>query len=576
MEESILTIEDLTIAFKGQIQNAVHKLSFSLASGQTLGVVGESGSGKSLTSLAIMGLLPENAQIKQGQIKFRDGEGLIDLLGLKNREMRTYRGNRIAMIFQEPMTSLNPVIQCGEQVAEAIRLHQSVSKKEAKNKVIKWFQEVHLPRPRQIYSSYPHELSGGQKQRVMIAMAMCCNPDLLIADEPTTALDVTVQKKILYLIKALQKKHGMSVIFITHDLGVVAEIADKVVVMNSGEKVESGITSDLFLYPRHPYTKGLLACRPPLDFKMKRLPTVSDFLSLTEDVSPSQFIEGLKISKEEQKLGLEKVLSRPRILEVSHLKTYFPIYQGVFKRLKGYVKAVDDVSFRVHDGETLGLVGESGCGKTTLGRSVLRLIEPSAGKVYYKDKILTDLNPHEIRKIRKEIQIIFQDPYASLNPRIQVGKAILEPMQVHQLGENNRERKEKVIELMETVGLSADQYSRFPHEFSGGQRQRICIARALALAPKFIICDESVSALDVSVQAQVLNLLNQLKEKFNFTYIFISHDLSVVKYMSDRIIVMKDGKIQESGISEEIYHRPQSTYTKKLIDAIPRFNPELV
>lgn len=578
MGNEILNIQNLSIFFGDQQSvPAVKNLSFKLTSGQTLGVVGESGSGKSLTSLAIMGLLPPAVKSIEGTITYHKGEDApIDLLKLPPKQIRRFRGKEIAMIFQEPMTSLNPVISCGEQVAEAIRLHQNLGRKAAKAQVIEWFEEVQLPRPEQIYKSYPHEISGGQKQRVMIAMAMCCRPKLLIADEPTTALDVTVQKKILHLIKDLQKKHQMSVIFITHDLGVVAEIADEIIVMKAGEKVESGSTANLFLKAEHPYTKGLLACRPPMDFKMKQLPVVADFLNLEKQISPAQYIEKYKVSKLEQEQSLEKILCQPKLLEVVNLKTYFPVYQGVFRKIKQYIKAVDGVSFHLHKGETLGLVGESGCGKTTLGRSILRLVEPSSGEVFYQGRSLTALNSNEMRKIRKKIQIIFQDPYSSLNPRIPIGRAILEPMQVHEVGENQLQRKEKVIELLETVGLTAEHFNRYPHEFSGGQRQRVCIARALALSPEFIICDESVSALDVSVQAQVLNLLNDLKQKFNFTYIFISHDLSVVKYMSDRMIVMKEGKIQEMGVAEEIYKNPQSEYTKKLIEAIPKIQPEFV
>lgn len=577
-EKPLIEIKNLSISF-GNGENkveAVKNLSYSVPKGKTIGIVGESGSGKSLTSLSIMGLLHPAATIESGEIYFNHHDSTISLLELSDQEMRKYRGNEIAMIFQEPMTSLNPVIKCGEQVAEALRLHKRLSKKEAKKKTIEWFKEVHLPRPEQIYEAYPHQISGGQKQRVMIAMAMCCEPQLLIADEPTTALDVTVQETILELIKTLQIKHNMSVIFITHDLGVVAEIADEVVVMKSGEKVESNYTHTLFQNPKHHYTKGLLACRPPMEFRLKRLPTVQDFLSLDEDQPVDDFLKKLKISDKEQRDTLDVVLKSPKLIEIEHLKTYFPIQKGIFRKTVGYVKAVDDVSFHVHKGETLGLVGESGCGKTTLGRSILRLIEPSSGNVKYKGTDISSLGSNEMRALRKDLQIIFQDPYSSLNPRMKIGSAILEPMQVHKLESNNAIRKEKVIELMETVGLKADQFNRYPHEFSGGQRQRVCIARALALSPKFIICDESVSALDVSVQAQVLNLLNELKNKFSFTYIFISHDLSVVKYMSDRIVIMKNGRIEEQGIAEDIYRNPTSEYTKKLIGAIPRIKFEPV
>ncbi|MFT4756043.1 MAG: peptide/nickel transport system ATP-binding protein [Vicingaceae bacterium] len=565
-KQRLIEIKNLCISF-GARKTITH-LSYSINEGETLGVVGESGSGKSLTSLSIMGLLHPSAKIDSGEILFHHNGQTIDLLKLKNEEMRKFRGNDIAMIFQEPMTSLNPVIKNGEQVAEALRLHKNLSRKEAREKTIELFKEVQLPRPESIYDSYPHQISGGQKQRVMIAMAISCEPKLLIADEPTTALDVTVQKTILDLIKSLQQKRNMSVIFITHDLAVVAEVADNVVVMKSGEKVESETTQQLFENPQHPYTKGLLACRPPMDFRLKKLPIVEDFLSLDQPVA--QFINQLKMSKQEQQNKLNSVLAQNKIIEVSNLNTHFPIHKGVFRKTVGYVKAVNKVSFHVHKGETLGLVGESGCGKTTLGRSILRLVEPTSGSIKYNGQELTTLDSSAMRAKREDLQIIFQDPYSSLNPKMKVGKAILEPMKVHKIESNDSIRKEKVIDLMEVVGLDANLFDRYPHEFSGGQRQRVCIARALAMNPKFIICDESVSALDVSVQAQVLNLLNELKAKFSFTYIFISHDLSVVKYMSDRMIVMKEGQIEEMGIAEDLYRNPQSEYTQRLIEAIPR------
>lgn len=564
----LLKIENLNISFPdGEGYNRVVKdLSFTVAERETVAIVGESGSGKSMSSLAIMGLLPKNAHIEKGSILLNCNEEPKELIGLSNKEYRTVRGRQVAMIFQEPMTSLNPVIKCGEQVEEAIRLHKKCSKKEAKQEVLNWFEEVQLPRVEQMYDAYPHQLSGGQKQRVMIAMAMSCNPHLLIADEPTTALDVTVQKKILSLIHNLKEKHGMGVIFITHDLGVVAEIADKVIVMQKGEKVEEGSTQNIFERAENPYTKGLLACRPPLDYRLKRLPTVADFLGNEE----SSTLNSIKVTEQERAAELKQLFQQNAQLKVENLETYFPVKKGIFNKTVDYVKAVDNVSFEVFQGETLGLVGESGCGKTTLGRSILNLIKPTAGNVIFEGQEITKIKEQEMRHLRKEMQIIFQDPYSSLNPRIRVGEAILEPLEVHKIGYNNKERKERVIDLMETVGLEADHYKRYPHEFSGGQRQRICIARSLALSPKFIICDESVSALDVSVQAQVLNLLNDLKKKFQFTYIFISHDLSVVKYMSDRMLVMKAGKVVESGIAEEVYASPKEEYTKTLIDAIPK------
>lgn len=573
---TLLEIKNLSISF-GQNeakQKVVDGLSFSLERGKTLGIVGESGSGKSITSLCTMGLLHPSANILNGEIQFQQKENhSINLLELDDSQMQKIRGKEIAMIFQEPMTSLNPVLKCGEQVAEAIRLHQNKDRKAAYQEVIRWFEEVKLPRAEQIYNAYPHQLSGGQKQRVMIAMAMCCEPKLLIADEPTTALDVTVQKQILKLIKQLQQKHNMAVIFITHDLGVVAEVADDVLVMQKGKKVESGTTAKIFSAAEHPYTKGLIACRPPTEFRLKRLPIIQDFLQMGNQ-SVESFIEPLKISVAERQQQINLLMQEKAVLEVRDLKTHFPIKKGVFRKTVGWVKAVDGVSFDVKKGETLGLVGESGCGKTTLGRSILNLITPTSGEVIFEGTKFTDVSTEQLRKYRKEIQLIFQDPYSSLNPKMRIGAAILEPMQVHKVEKNDKIRKEKVIELMETVGLQADQFNRYPHEFSGGQRQRICIARALALSPKFIICDESVSALDVSVQAQVLNLLNDLKNQFGFTYVFISHDLSVVKYMSDRMIVMQNGKIVESGLADDVYNHPKEVYTQELIDSIPKIKTE--
>jgi peptide/nickel transport system ATP-binding protein len=481
------------------------------------------------------------------------------------------------MIFQEPMTSLNPVFTCGDQVMEAIMLHQKISKQEAKAKTIELFKEVQLPRPENIFETYPHQISGGQKQRVMIAMAMSCNPSLLIADEPTTALDVTVQKTILELMQKLQQEHEMGLMFITHDLGVIAELADKVVVMYKGKIVEQGNVMDIFSNPQHPYTKGLLACRPPLNRRLHLLPTVSDFMRVEEDgtvtesdKSVKEVTDKLVVTAQEREKHLKDIYSQQPILQVKNVKTYFPISKGVFGKSTEYVKAVDDVSFDVYPGETLGLVGESGCGKTTLGRTILRLIEPTAGEIIYNGKNIAELSAKELREIRKDMQIIFQDPYSSLNPRITIGEAIMEPMKVHGILGNDKERKDRVLELLSRVNMPAEHFYRYPHEFSGGQRQRICIARALALNPQFIICDESVSALDVSVQAQVLNLLNELKKEFKFTYIFISHDLSVVKFMSDRMVVMNKGKIEEMGYADDIYSNPQTEYTRKLISAIPK------
>ncbi|MDR2979682.1 MAG: ABC transporter ATP-binding protein [Bacteroidales bacterium] len=548
-------------------------ISFSMEKGETIGIVGESGSGKSVTALSIMGLIDKKkSKITSGNIVFFDQEKdkSIDLTTLTEEQYLKIRGKKIAMIFQEPMTSLNPVIKCGEQICEAILLHEKLSKKRVYQLVIKLLNEVMLPRPEEIFDSYPHELSGGQKQRVMIAMAMSCHPDILIADEPTTALDVTVQKGILELIRNLQQKHGMSVIFITHDLGVVAEIADRVLVLYKGEIVESGKVNEVLYHPEHPYTKGLLSCRPPLDVRPKLLLTVKDFMEHydAESRTSSQIMQEL-VSDEERKISHERLYSQKPIIKIEGLSKSYPIRNHKLFAKKEYVHALQNVNVDIYEGETLGLVGESGCGKTTLGRSMIRLIEPTEGKVIYKGHSLTELSNHDLRKVRKDLQIILQDPYSSLNQRLTVGSSIMEPMKVHHLHHTDKERKQKAIELLERVDLNESHFYRYPHEFSGGQRQRISIARALAVNPTFIICDESVSALDVSVQAQVLNLLNELKKEYHFTYIFISHDLSVVKFMSDRMAVMRHGQIVEINEADKIYQSPQTEYTRQLIAAIP-------
>ena len=585
MNNTLLEFKNLVTEFhtEGKVLTAVNNISFTLNKGETIGIVGESGSGKSVTSLSAMRLVPSPpGKIASGEIIFhkKDGE-TDDFLQISEKEMRQYRGNEIAMIFQEPMTSLNPVFTCGDQVLEAIMLHQSISKSEAKDLTIKLFEEVQLPDPERIFNTYPHQISGGQKQRVMIAMAMSCQPSVLVADEPTTALDVTVQKTILELMQKLQKEHDMGILFITHDLGVIAELADKVVVMYKGNIVEQGSVWDIFNNPQHPYTKGLLACRPPLDKRYTFLPTVGDFMQTNEkgenvanDISVEDFTEDLVVSKAERDKQQKALFAQEPLLQIKNLKTYFPIRNGFFGGITDYVKAVDNISFDVYPGETLGLVGESGCGKTTTGRTILRLNEPTAGQMIYKDKDIAAFNEQELREFRKEVQIIFQDPYSSLNPRMTIGNAIMEPMQVHGILANDEERKKRVEELLEKVSLGAEHFNRYPHEFSGGQRQRIGIARALAVNPKFIICDESVSALDVSVQAQVLNLLNDLKQEFGLTYIFISHDLSVVKYMSDRMVVMQNGKIEEMGDADQIYLQSKKPYTQRLISAIPEGRKE--
>lgn len=564
---ALLQIKNLKISFlrDGEWNESVHGVSFEVPKGKTLGIVGESGSGKSVSNLAVMRLLNEKqSKITADEITL-DGK---DILHLSENEMHDVRGKRIAMIFQEPMTSLNPVFQCGFQVTEAILAHEDVTEEEAKSRVITLFKKVLLPRPEAIYKSYPHELSGGQKQRVMIAMALACNPELLIADEPTTALDVTVQKEILKLMQKLQKSDNLSMIFISHDLGVVSEVSDYIAVMHSGNIVEYGEAQEILNNPKDPYTKGLLACRPPMDFRLKRLPIVKEFLDGTWS-DDADFKQKLVVTQEEREDHLKEIYSREPLLKVEHLKTWFPLKKGIFNRVYDHVKAVDDVSLDVYPGETLGLVGESGCGKTTLGRSILRLVEPSDGKIIFEGKDVMSLSGNDLREYRKHAQIVFQDPYSSLNPKMRIGDAIAEPMLVHGLEPDAKRRHDKVCELLTEVGLKPEHYQRYPHEFSGGQRQRICIARALAVHPKLIICDESVSALDVSVQAQVLNLLNRLKKDFGFTYIFISHDLSVVRFMSDRILVMYNGKPVELGDADEIFNNPKNDYTKKLINAIP-------
>lgn len=614
MADTVLDVRNLQVKFKTDEKEvlAVDRISFQVKRGQTLGIVGESGSGKSVTSLAVMGLVSTPGKITQGEIYFKpqaDGAQPIELLTLNQERKRLFRGGQISMIFQEPMSSLNPVYTIGFQLIEAILQHQDISKGEARRQAIARLQEVRLipsdqelkleyeqenpddaatdrvisqylnQRKQEMLKRYPHELSGGQLQRVMIAMAIACDPEILIADEPSTALDVTVQAAILDLLRELRDQRGMSMIFITHDLGVIAEIADSVAVMYRGNIVESGDVWQIFSHPQHPYTKGLLACRPTLEKHLKYLPTVADFMEevTTEEgkveireKSPTFDQEnGAKVQRDN--LAIADASASP-LLAVKNLRVGFPL-SNVFGKTKRYIMAVNNVSFEVYKGETLGLVGESGCGKSTLARTLLRLIEPMEGKVTFDNEDITHIKGKHLRQMRQKMQIIFQNPFSSLDPRMKIGDAVMEPLVIHKWGDNAKARRDRVAYLFERVGLNPDWMNRYPHEFSGGQRQRVCIARALALAPKFIICDESVSALDVSVQAQVLNLLkelqSELKDELNLTYIFISHDLSVVKFMSDRIMVMNKGKIEEIDAAESIYREPQTEYTRQLIASIP-------
>jgi len=553
---SILNIEKLSISFGNN--TVVNSISFSLLENEILGIVGESGSGKSVSSLAILGLVKKKSDTNiSGAIHFKG----LNLIQLSHKAFQDIRGNSISMIFQEPMSSLNPSMTCGQQVLEIITKHTSLSKIEVKKEVISLFENVKLPTPQIIYNKYPHEISGGQKQRVMIAIAIACKPKVLIADEPTTALDVTVQKEIIKLLKSLQATYNMSVIFISHDLSLMSEIADRVLVMYKGEIVEQGTVNTIFKNPKHIYTKGLINSRPSLEYRLKKLPTVKDYI---DDTISNTIID--KVEREKQH---QLIYSKPPLLEIINLEKEYISRSGFFKKPNS-LKALNTVSFKLYEGETLGLVGESGCGKSTLGNAILQLNKATAGHILYNGIDITQLKKANLRKLRKDIQIIFQDPYSSLNPRIPVGKAIMEPMIVHNLYSSNKERKEKVLDILNRVGLSESHFNRYPHEFSGGQRQRIGIARTIALQPKLIVCDESVSALDISVQAQVLNLLNDLKANFGFTYIFISHDLAVVKYMSDQLLVMNNGKIEEIGDADTVYKNPAKAYTKKLIDAIPK------
>ena len=553
----LVQIKNFSISFAQQdgLIPVVKNISFQIPRGKITALIGESGSGKSVTALSFLQLLPHTATTTGEMLFSEDGIVSENLIVSSKQKMQQIRGNKIAMIFQEPMTSLNPVHTCGAQVMEALILHKKSTKKEVVKATIELFKKVELPKPEQMINRYPHQISGGQKQRVMIAMAMSCNPALLIADEPTTALDVRVQKNILLLLKKLQAENGMGILLITHDLSLVADVADEIAVMYKGELVEKGNAKEVLAHPHHLYTKSLLACKPSAAHKGKKLSVVADVLSGT--------IINESISSQ------ANTSSTQTVLKIENLRVNFATSKNMFGKVTEYFHAVDDVSFTVNKNETVGLVGESGCGKTTLGRAILGLVKPTAGNIIFNDKNIAVYNESEMRVVRKELQIVFQDPYGSLNPRLSIGDAIVEPMKVHHTGMSKNARKEKAIHLLEQVNMNADVFNRYPHQFSGGQRQRICIARALALEPNFLIFDESVSALDVSVQAQVLNLINDLKAQYNFTSIFISHDLSVIHYISDKVMVMHKGKIIEQNTADEIFYNPQENYTKELLQAVP-------
>lgn len=560
----LLQVENLSIDFVNEETKtmAVEDISFTLHKGETIALVGESGSGKSVTALSILRLLPSPpAYIRKGQLFFSaDGMAREDILTLSNVELEKIRGHKIGFIFQEPMSSLNPLMKCGLQVQESILLHLSLSKKDAYHKVVQLFEEVKLPTPEIMFDRYPHELSGGQKQRVMIAMAIACDPVLLIADEPTTALDVTVQKSIVNLLKELQQKKGMGILFITHDLKLVSTFADYVMVLRKGKLIESNTIQQIFQHPQEKYTKGLLTCRPSIATRVKQLVTIEQF-EKEEKSSPSNVI-----SYHDYVNHIEHLSNNKKILEAIQMEVWYPVRRSFWGKVNSWSKAVQGVDFTLHESETIGLVGESGCGKTSIGRALVGLASIQKGDLLYYGKSMRDFTKADWAIYRKNVQIIFQDPYSSLNPRISIGDAIKEPMDVYGL-HPSAQRKEKVKEFLTKVGLHPDVYNRYPHEFSGGQRQRICIARVLALEPTCIICDESVSALDVSVQAQILNLLTALRDEFKLSYLFISHDISVVKHISDSIAVMHQGKIIEFDHAEAMYHSPKETFSKQLIAA---------
>ncbi len=549
---SLIEVRNLRVGFRmgRETFEAVRGVSFDIPANTTVALVGESGSGKSVSAMSIVRLLPPNAVVDAASRVLYNG---VDLLQLPQEDMRRLRGKEMSVIFQEPMSSLNPVLTVGDQIAEVLRVHTPMRARAVQDRTLELLNEVGIPEPRARLNAYPHELSGGQQQRVMIAMAIACEPKLLIADEPTTALDVTVQRQIVDLLARMQERHKMSMLFISHDLGLVGEVASRVIVMRHGEVREAGSVGQIFNDPQDSYTKALLACRPRLDARPRRLPVIDDVVN-NRPVSTEQ----------RQPVTAEG----PALIEVKGLRKAYSLKDGLFKRK--VIDAVKLADFTLHKGRTLGVVGESGSGKTTLGMMLTRLTDASGGTIMFEGKDLAALKPGELRPYRPRIQIIFQNPYASLNPRFTIGQILMEPMRIHGIGESDDGRARLALRWLERVGLPAQAFGKYPHEFSGGQRQRIAIARCLTMQPEIIVCDESVSALDVSVQATVLNLLLDLQEEFGLTYVFISHDLAVVKYMADDILVMNRGEIVERGTSDEIYSSPQHPYTQQLLAAIPR------
>ena len=549
---SLIEVRDLRVAFRmgDERFDAVRGISFDIPANTTVALVGESGSGKSVSAMSIVRLLPPNAEVDAASRVLYNGT---DLLTLPNEAMRRLRGKEISVVFQEPMSSLNPVFTVGEQIAEVLRIHDGMTRRQARERALELLEEVGIPEPRARLGSYPHELSGGQQQRVMIAIAIACEPKLLIADEPTTALDVTVQRQVVDLLARLQQRHRMSVLFISHDLALVGEIARNVLVMRNGEVREAGPVAEIFNSPKDAYTRALLACRPPLDTRPRRLPVIDDIL-------------GNKPVSGEQRQSVPP--GGPGLIEVAGLRKEYRLKEGLFRRKT--IDAVKLADFTLHKGRTLGVVGESGSGKTTVGMLLTRLTDATCGRILFEGTDLATLSAASMRPYRRRIQIIFQNPYASLNPRFTVGQILMEPMRIHRIGASDDERARLALGWLEKVGLPAQAFGKYPHEFSGGQRQRIAIARCLTMQPEIIVCDESVSALDVSVQATVLNLLLDLQEEFGLSYVFISHDLAVVKYMADDILVMNQGEIVERGSAQEIYGNPRHPYTQQLLAAIPR------